>query len=51
MGASKENEVEMAKLLRIALACCEANVEKRLDVKEAVNRIQEVKESGEIDLS
>ncbi|XP_015966353.1 pollen receptor-like kinase 1 [Arachis duranensis] len=51
MGASKENEVEMAKLLRIALACCEADVEKRLDVKEAVDRIQEVKESGEIDLN
>ncbi|QHN81911.1 Pollen receptor-like kinase [Arachis hypogaea] len=51
MGTSKENEVEIAKLLRIALACCETDVEKRLDVKEAVNRIQKVKESGEIDLS
>ncbi|MED6144979.1 actin-regulating kinase prk1 [Stylosanthes scabra] len=46
MGASKENEVEISKLLRIALACCEADVNKRLDIKEAVERIQEVKESG-----
>ncbi|MED6219705.1 actin-regulating kinase prk1 [Stylosanthes scabra] len=46
MGASRENEVEISKLLRIALACCEADVNKRLDIKEAVDRIQEVKESG-----
>ncbi|KAK7247634.1 hypothetical protein RIF29_42521 [Crotalaria pallida] len=34
----------MEKLLKIALACCEVDVDKRWDLKEAVDKIQEVKE-------
>ncbi|KAK7318044.1 hypothetical protein RJT34_02741 [Clitoria ternatea] len=44
MGATKNCEGEMTKLLRIALSCCEGDVDKRLDLKEAVEKIQEVKE-------
>ncbi|KAM7274968.1 hypothetical protein ACFE04_016834 [Oxalis oulophora] len=47
MGCSKKCEGEMLKLLQIALACCEADVDKRLDIKEAVQRIEEVKERGD----
>ncbi|KAF5742925.1 leucine-rich repeat transmembrane protein kinase [Tripterygium wilfordii] len=41
---SKTSEGEMIKLLKIALACCEGDVEKRLDLKEAMERIEEIKE-------
>ncbi|KAJ1442519.1 Protein kinase domain [Sesbania bispinosa] len=44
MGATKNSEGEMVKLLRIALNCCEGDVDKRWDLKEAVDKIQEVKE-------
>ncbi|TKY44499.1 Pollen receptor kinase 1 [Spatholobus suberectus] len=44
MEANKNSEGEMVKLLKIALACCEADVDKRWNLKEAVDRIQEVKE-------
>uniref|UniRef100_A0A7N0U585 non-specific serine/threonine protein kinase n=1 Tax=Kalanchoe fedtschenkoi TaxID=63787 RepID=A0A7N0U585_KALFE len=46
MGWSKSNEGEMVKLLKIGLACCESDVDKRWDLKEAVERIEEVKESS-----
>ncbi|XP_038696852.1 pollen receptor-like kinase 1 [Tripterygium wilfordii] len=42
--ASKAGEGEMIKLLKIALACCEGDVERRLDLKEAMERIEEIKE-------
>ncbi|CAN4103773.1 unnamed protein product [Withania somnifera] len=38
---------EMMKLLKIGLSCCEVDVEKRWDIKEVVERIEEVKEKGE----
>lgn len=44
MEQIRSSEGEMVKLLKIALACCEVDVEKRWDLKEAVERIQEVKE-------
>ncbi|XP_061347675.1 pollen receptor-like kinase 1 [Gastrolobium bilobum] len=44
MGATKNSEGEMVKLLKIALDCCEGDVDKRWDLKEAVEKIQEVKE-------
>lgn len=44
MGATKNSEGEMGKLLKIALSCCEGDVEKRCDLKEAIEKIQEVKE-------
>lgn len=44
MGATQNSEGEMAKLLKIALSCCEGDVDKRWDLKEAVEKIQQVKE-------
>ncbi|CAM8923301.1 unnamed protein product [Rhodiola kirilowii] len=43
MGWSENNMGEMVKLLKIGMACCESDVEKRWDLKEAVERIEEVK--------
>ncbi|KAJ6433209.1 hypothetical protein OIU84_017004 [Salix udensis] len=37
-------ESEVMKLLKIGLSCCETDVEKRLDLKEAIERIEEIKE-------
>ncbi|CAI0628032.1 unnamed protein product [Linum tenue] len=37
------NEAEVVEMVRIGLGCCEADVERRFDVKEAVERIEEVK--------
>ncbi|KAF1873950.1 hypothetical protein Lal_00013915 [Lupinus albus] len=44
MGETKNSEGEMVKLLKVALECCEGDVDKRLDLKEALEKIQEVKE-------
>lgn len=44
MGASKNCEGEMLQLLNIGLDCCQGDVEKRWDLKEAVERIEELKE-------
>lgn len=44
MEVDKHSEGEVLKLLKIALACCEPDVDKRWDLKEAVDRIKEVKE-------
>lgn len=38
------SEGEMLNLLKIGLSCCDGDVEKRLDLKEAVERIDEIKE-------
>ncbi|KAJ4829696.1 hypothetical protein Tsubulata_023617 [Turnera subulata] len=37
-------ESEMIKLLKIAVDCCEADLEKRLDLKEALERIDDIKD-------
>ena len=42
--ASKGSEDEMVKLLRIGMGCCNGDVEKRLDIKEALEKIEELKE-------
>ncbi|CAK8533853.1 unnamed protein product [Lathyrus sativus] len=42
MEFSTSNEGEIFKLLKIALACCDMDVDKRLDLNEAVDRIQEL---------
>ncbi|KAK1399316.1 hypothetical protein POM88_009179 [Heracleum sosnowskyi] len=42
--AGGEEEQEMHKLLKIGLACCEMEVDKRLDIREAVEQIENVKE-------
>lgn len=43
-GFDKINEGEMIKLLNIGLSCCEKDVSKRMDIKQVVERIEEVKE-------
>ncbi|KAI9124659.1 hypothetical protein K1719_004581 [Acacia pycnantha] len=44
MGDTSASQAEMAKLLKIALDCCEGDVDKRLDLKEAIKEIHSVKE-------
>lgn len=46
-GMRKQSEGQMMKLLKIGLRCCEVDVEKRWDIKEAVERIEEVRERDE----
>lgn len=50
MEIPKNSEGEMVKLLKVALACCEADVERRWDLKEAVDKIQEVREREQRDI-
>ncbi|KAJ9145653.1 hypothetical protein P3X46_028012 [Hevea brasiliensis] len=40
----KNSEGEILKLLKIGMSCCEGEVEKRLDLKEAIERINKLKE-------
>ena len=49
MGATKNTQEEMTKLLKIALACCEVDVDKRWDLKEAIEKIRQVKEKDHDD--
>ncbi|XP_019052680.1 PREDICTED: pollen receptor-like kinase 4 [Nelumbo nucifera] len=44
MEGTKNAEGEVLKLLNIGLCCCEADTDKRWDIKEAVERIEELKE-------
>ncbi|XVE79918.1 hypothetical protein DITRI_Ditri14bG0095700 [Diplodiscus trichospermus] len=44
MGAIRNSDGElMVQLLKIGLSCCEVDVEKRLDLKDAIERIEELK--------
>ncbi|XP_024959015.1 pollen receptor-like kinase 4 [Cynara cardunculus var. scolymus] len=43
----KGNEEEMVKLLKIGLSCCEPDVDKRWDIKEVVDIIENVKEKND----
>ncbi|VFQ62928.1 unnamed protein product [Cuscuta campestris] len=43
-GMTEQSEGQMLKLLRIGLRCCEVDVDRRWDVKEAVERIEDVNE-------
>ncbi|MED6158988.1 actin-regulating kinase prk1 [Stylosanthes scabra] len=49
MGAMKSSEGEMVRLLNVAMACCEENVEKRWELKEAVEKIEEIREKDQDD--
>ncbi|XWS73376.1 hypothetical protein CRYUN_Cryun02cG0123000 [Craigia yunnanensis] len=50
MGATKNSDGElMLQLLKIGLSCCEADVEKRLDLKNAIERILELKHKDSTD--
>ncbi|KAK4354067.1 hypothetical protein RND71_026261 [Anisodus tanguticus] len=44
MRGTKNADGEMMKLLKIALGCCDLDMEKRFDMKEAMKRIEEIKE-------
>ncbi|XP_038696880.1 pollen receptor-like kinase 5 [Tripterygium wilfordii] len=44
MRGGKNGEGEMLKLLKIGMCCCESNVERRWDLREAVEKIEELKE-------
>ncbi|KAJ9702237.1 hypothetical protein PVL29_004128 [Vitis rotundifolia] len=44
MKGTRNGEGEMLKLLKIGMSCCEWDMEKRWDLKEAVERIGELKE-------
>ncbi|KAI7732020.1 hypothetical protein M8C21_013511 [Ambrosia artemisiifolia] len=43
-GFDKSNEGEMIKLLKIGLSCCERDSKKRMDIKQVLEKIEEVKE-------
>ncbi|KAG6676222.1 pollen receptor-like kinase 1 isoform X1 [Carya illinoinensis] len=49
MGATRNSEGEMHKLLKIGLACCERNVEKRWDLNEVVEKIEELVEREDME--
>ncbi|XP_019446455.1 PREDICTED: pollen receptor-like kinase 1 isoform X1 [Lupinus angustifolius] len=49
MGGTRNSDYEMVKLLKVALECCEGDVDKRLDLKEALEKIQDVKEKDHDD--
>ena len=44
MKGTKNGEGEMLKLLKIGMYCCEWNVERRWELKEVVEKIEELKE-------
>lgn len=44
MRGTKNGEGEMLKLLKIGMCCCEWRVERRWDLREAVDKIEELKE-------
>ncbi|XWS65586.1 hypothetical protein CRYUN_Cryun05aG0126600 [Craigia yunnanensis] len=44
MKGTKNGEGEMLKLLKIGMCCCEWNVEKRWELKEAAEKIEQLKE-------
>ncbi|XP_065881062.1 pollen receptor-like kinase 2 [Euphorbia lathyris] len=46
---AKKSENEIIKLLKIGLSCSEKDVEKRLDLKQVIERIDEIKENDEQD--
>lgn len=43
-GFDKNNEAEMIKLLKIGLSCCEKDANKRMDIKQVLERIEDVRE-------
>ncbi|KAI3521290.1 hypothetical protein L1887_10752 [Cichorium endivia] len=48
-GINKSSEEEMMKLFKIGLSCCEKDANKRMDIKQVVERIEEVKEKDNMD--
>jgi hypothetical protein len=48
---TRNGEGEMLKLLRIGMYCCEWSVERRLDIRDALAKIEELKEKDSEDES
>ncbi|WOL13833.1 pollen receptor-like kinase 1 [Canna indica] len=46
MKAGNNSEGEIIKLLKIGLACCEENFEKRCELEEVLDKLEELKEEG-----
>ncbi|XP_059458959.1 pollen receptor-like kinase 4 [Corylus avellana] len=44
MGGAKNIKSELLKLLKIALSCCEEDVGRRLDIREVVEKLEQLKE-------
>lgn len=44
MKGTKNGEGEMLKLLKIGMCCCEWNADRRWDLREAIEKIEELKE-------
>jgi serine/threonine protein kinase len=51
MRGTRNGEGEMVKLLKVGLGCCEADVDRRWDIREAVARIEELRERDAGDYS
>lgn len=49
MGGAKNSKGEMINLLKIGLSCCEEDVDTRMDLKEVVQKIEQLKEGDEDD--
>lgn len=49
MKGAKDNKSEMINLLKIGLSCCEEDVQTRLDMKEVVDKILQLKEGDHVD--
>ena len=49
MKMNTSGQGQMMKMLQIGLGCCEGNVEKRWEMKVALEKIEEIKERGEGD--
>ncbi|KAB5526522.1 hypothetical protein DKX38_020369 [Salix brachista] len=47
IAGTKNSKGEMIKLLKIGLSCCEEDVERRLDIKEVVEKIDVLKEGDD----
>ncbi|KAJ8770851.1 hypothetical protein K2173_021766 [Erythroxylum novogranatense] len=46
MTGTKNSKSEMINLLKIGLSCCEEDADRRLDIKEVVEKIEELKEGN-----
>lgn len=49
MGKTNNCEAEILKLLRIGLSCCQVDVEKRLDIREVVEKMEDLTKEREGD--
>lgn len=49
MNVGRQFEGQMLRLLKIGMSCCEWNVERRCDLSEAVERIEELNERENVD--